>query len=372
MSILNVNQIQPVGSGQTVTISAANITASSSTISASSFVGGVTVTSGNLTGISSVSTTNLTVNGNAYPSAGPLSNRNHIINGGMQVWQRGTAYTPSANQYGGADRWFNTNTPYTFTRATNTLGGPCAYMLTLSGGASDSRLRYIIELPNSGSSAPFLVGSSWTFSFYCSTDFSGVGFTMQWKDSNNGSATGATTTGTFSQIETNRYAATFQIDTANDGKAGIAFTINNGFAFTGSITGVQLEEGTVATPFEHRSYGDELARCQRYYWMIQNESPGAVCQGVLYNTNNFYSVVHFPVTMRAAPTLDVSNATDYFRIFSNASLDAFDTMISNNPTVKSIELRAESTQGVGGRTAGHAAWVRLNNASAYIAVTAEL
>jgi len=61
MSILNVNQIQPVGSGQTVTISAANIIASSSTITASS----ITATSGNLTGISSVSTTNLTVNGNA-------------------------------------------------------------------------------------------------------------------------------------------------------------------------------------------------------------------------------------------------------------------------------------------------------------------
>ena len=49
MSILNVNQIQPVGSGQTVTISAANITASSSTISASSFVGPLT---GNATGLS--------------------------------------------------------------------------------------------------------------------------------------------------------------------------------------------------------------------------------------------------------------------------------------------------------------------------------
>ena len=50
MSILNVNQIQPVGSGQTVTISAANITASSSTITASSFVGssGLNVTSGSV------------------------------------------------------------------------------------------------------------------------------------------------------------------------------------------------------------------------------------------------------------------------------------------------------------------------------------
>ena len=299
MSILNVNQIQPVGSGQTVTISAANITASSSTISASSFVGGVTVTSGNLTGISSVSTTNLTVNGNAYPNAGSLNNRNLIINGGMQVWQRGTSYTPSANQYGGVDRWYNTNTPYTFTRATNTLGGPCAYMLTLSGGASDSRLRYIIELPNSGSSAPFIVGSSWTFSFYCSVDFSGIEFTVQWKDSNNGSATGASTTGTFTQIETNRYAATFSINTANDGKAGLAFTLNNGFVFTGSLTGVQLEQGTVATPFEHRSYGQELALCQRYYetgrWSYRETYPKQTAEA--------YTIGVFKVTKRIAPTI---------------------------------------------------------------------
>ena len=309
MSILNVNQIQPVGSGQTVTISAANITASSSTISASSFVGGVTVTSGNLTGISSVSTTNLTVNGNAYPNAGSLNNRNLIINGGMQVWQRGTSYTPSANQYGGVDRWYNTNTPYTFTRATNTLGGPCAYMLTLSGGASDSRLRYIIELPNSGSSAPFIVGSSWTFSFYCSVDFSGIEFTVQWKDSNNGSATGASTTGTFTQIETNRYAATFSINTANDGKAGLAFTLNNGFAFTGSLTGVQLEQGTVATPFEHRSYGEELALCQRYYI---KKSVGYGRLAHFRTSTLLLTVIDLPVVMRdsGSPSISMSNIND--------------------------------------------------------------
>ena len=261
-----------------------------------------------LSGITSVSTTNLTVNGNAYPNAGSLNNRNLIINGGMQVWQRGTSYTPSSNQYGGVDRWYNTNTPYTFTRATNTLGGPCAYMLTLSGGASDSRLRYIIELPNSGSSAPFIVGSSWTFSFYCSVDFSGIGFNVQWKDSNNGSATGASTTGTFTQIETNRYAATFSINTANDGKAGLAFTLNNGFAFTGSLTGVQLEQGTVATPFEHRSYGDELARCQRYYLHIHRAAATGYGDGV-GQTARSLTTITFPVSMRDNPTFSDANAT---------------------------------------------------------------
>jgi hypothetical protein len=62
-----------------------------------------------------------------------------------------------------------------------------------------------------------------------------------------------------------------------------------------SITGLQLELGDTATPFEHRSYGDELARCQRYYLQqaidIQTPIGG-------------YMIVpiYFPTTMRAAPT----------------------------------------------------------------------
>ena len=67
MSNLNVNNIQPVGSGLTVTVNASQINASSSTVTASSFVGPLTAT-GDLTGIDSVSTTNLSVNGNDYPS----------------------------------------------------------------------------------------------------------------------------------------------------------------------------------------------------------------------------------------------------------------------------------------------------------------
>ena len=93
MSNLNVNNIQPVGSGLTVTVNASQINASSSTVTASSFVGPLTATSGTLTGIDSVSTTNLSVNGNDYPSDGSLSNRNLVINGAMMVSQRSTSAT---------------------------------------------------------------------------------------------------------------------------------------------------------------------------------------------------------------------------------------------------------------------------------------
>ena len=78
------------------------------------------------------------------------------------------------------------------------------------------------------------------------------------------------------------------------------------------ITGVQLELGKVATPFEHRSYGEELALCQRYYYKTYNQSvtPGTVSlAGASASiTSTTSSTVHphyfqFPVEMRASPSL---------------------------------------------------------------------
>ena len=78
------------------------------------------------------------------------------------------------------------------------------------------------------------------------------------------------------------------------------------------ITGVQLEVGTVATSFDFRSYGTELALCQRYYYKITAPYSAYTNfgQGTSYNSTSVRITVPFPVTMRTTPlTLDASTAS---------------------------------------------------------------
>jgi hypothetical protein len=67
------------------------------------------------------------------------------------------------------------------------------------------------------------------------------------------------------------------------------------------ITGVQLEVGSVATPFERRDYGRELALCQRYYYRVTGTSK-RVSAGYNNGTTTAISLTYFPVTLRSSPT----------------------------------------------------------------------
>ena len=81
---------------------------------------------------------------------------------------------------------------------------------------------------------------------------------------------------------------------------------------TFAITGFQLEVGDVATEFEHRTFADELARCQRYYWKSYDYSvaPGTASDPGSIFGRNYHSTsksqnpldVRFPVPMRTIPT----------------------------------------------------------------------
>ncbi len=90
------------------------------------------------------------------------------------------------------------------------------------------------------------------------------------------------------------------------------------------ITGVQLEVGSVATPFERRDYGRELMLCQRYYQGNLTNGNTGTSGNVIFRGNNntatgaFYYWMQFPVLMRASPTMNVGTVT-----YSNASSALF-------------------------------------------------
>ena len=114
------------------------------------------------------------------------------------------------------------------------------------------------------------------------------------------------------------------------------------------ITGVQLEVGSVATDFEHRSYGQELALCQRYYQLIvprdSNENP----IGIFYtNASVMFCLVALKTTMRATPTLDISNYTNAFRAYGSSGVN-HSTVSLNTGCTDTIMLQANGDSGTAG------------------------
>ena len=75
---------------------------------------------------------------------------------------------------------------------------------------------------------------------------------------------------------------------------------------TWQITGVQLEVGSVATPFEHRSYGEELALCQRYFWRTTGDDFAGIGSGSVRDSTGARAVIVNPTTMRAKPSISIS------------------------------------------------------------------
>jgi len=142
------------------------------------------------------------------------------------------------------------------------------------------------------------------------------------------------------------------------------------------ITGVQLEVGSVATPFEHRSFGEELALCQRYYLLVANGDLQPIVSGAGYSSSVFYGVYPFPVEMRSLPTLETVTGSSYYRFIRNGTSDFFDELEielgssgSSYITTRACEFHVDAGLS---HTAGHSGWLRAANSSAYVALTAEL
>jgi hypothetical protein len=140
------------------------------------------------------------------------------------------------------------------------------------------------------------------------------------------------------------------------------------------ITGVQLEVGSVATPFERRPY--ELALCQRYYYSHAKglSINAGIATGAFYNATDVRATVFFPVSMRIGPSIVSSNGTNHYRWQSNNTSVYSNTVgtpgggIANNCAT----IYAGTGEGLGSGTSGYAINVVTGSGDTVLAFNAEL
>ena len=235
-----------------------------------------------------------------YVDNKPSGFKNLIINGGFDIWQRGTSFTNVGTGYT-VDRFRNTNyggALPTITKVAGTGNLNNALRITNIDGSSGQVVEFdtTIEggnLPNSG---------NLTISFYIRGNKDGVVSTGRIING----LSGTTNTGRSDvSITTSwtRVTKTVTAVAANDSQFYRVFVLDGSFGtYMNSltdwieITGIQLEEGSVATPFEQRPYGLELSLCQRYYEtkigsLLLLSRYGDTNQGCTFQFNNKKRVV---------------------------------------------------------------------------------
>ena len=343
-------------------------------------------------------------------SQSALSNRNMIINGAMQVSQRGTSFTGfgAAVNYG-IDRFANFHSSdgaFTISQETSVVPTDFTHALKIQTTTADASIaagqRLILFTRCEGNAVSQLnFGTSnaktVTLSFYVRSSITGThgGAFGNGSDNRNypftytissadtweqktitipGDQTGTWATGTGRSLQVvwglgvgSTYSgsagawAAGDINSATGATTGVLGTLNA----TWYLTGVQLEVGEQATPFEHRSYGEELALCKRYFHVYGGGADEYPVTGVWTGSQAL-----FPFTfaeMRAAPTVTTSAATTFKAVKENVAWST-----GTSVSVSSITKRAYTmVLAASSDTRGYASRLHITS-SAYIHADAEL
>jgi len=284
-----------------------------------------------------------------------VGTKNLIINGNMQIAQRGTSATGiTGTGYYTCDRWqtvMATAGTWTMTQDTNVPTGQgfansMKYQCTTANASLSAGSVFTIQtqleaqnlqhLKFGTANAQTLICSFWvksnktgTYTYYNfapdGNRIRGQEFTINTADTwekktfiidgdtagtlNNDNGQGLTvsicvlagsnfTSGTFSTS----WEAYSQANQMSSNTVNLADSTSNYI----NITGVQLEVGENATPFENRMYSTELAMCQRYY-ETNGGGYNTMWSGYCTNGNTYYLGVHFKTTKRATPTVTFSS-----------------------------------------------------------------
>ena len=143
------------------------------------------------------------------------------------------------------------------------------------------------------------------------------------------------------------------------------------------ITGVQLEVGefssTTIPPFQHESFGDNLARCQRYFQNLGEGTEKPLANGFFWEAQEFMAHAGLNAIMRAEPTLEYVTASNYYSILRNGGTDQLDALVISGSSSRSyIRYHLASGQGVASDTKNRPGQLMTANSSSRVGVTAEL
>ena len=268
-----------------------------------------TLASPAVTGTMSINSNNLS----------PFTLKNRIINGGMIVDQRNAGasqtFTAAAAIAYSVDRFYGSCTGANVTgqQTTGPTGFAKCYQFTGAASVTQILFGQRIESNNCYDLVNQNVVLSVNMSNSVLTTVTWTAYYANSADTFSSKTQIATGTWTVSSTATN-YSATFNAGANAGNGIAIEFTVGAQTSGTWKITGVQLELGTVASPFEIKPIGMELALCQRYYQKWTAAWSG-VAAGVSYNIT---SSTGFSVTMRATPTAGVTSQTNSARYPSSA------------------------------------------------------
>ena len=350
-----------------------------------------------------------------------LSNRNLIINGAMNINQRGTQTGVYTNTYG-VDRFglggsgsqrltysqsttvpsgqgFSHSLKLDVTTADTSVAASDYEILTQriegqdlqhlkygTSGAKSLTLQFWVKSPKTGihiaeiqnadagyiNPQPYTIASAntWqkvelTFDGYQTTGITndnGARFLVNWwLMAGSNYSSGTLTANTWHNTTANRAV----------GQVNVMDSTSNEFY----ITGVQLEIGEQATAFEHRSIEDELARCQRYYCQIVGGGEGSaanknIANASFYTSSYVQGILQLPVTMRANPSLVHTTGSGYYGMIAGYAANTFNNFILDSFSHRNA-VAIYNSGSISG-TQGDGGFLYAANASAALGFDAEL
>jgi hypothetical protein len=340
-----------------------------------------------------------------------------IINGAMQVAQRGTSTAGITEaSYNTADRWvvdFNTFGTWTQSVENDAPTGSglrkSLKMLCTTAEASPAASDYgVIQQNIEGQNLQqFLKGTSsaksFALSFWVKSNVTGT-YIAELNDNDNSrrvstsytisaSATWekktiifpADTTGAFDNDANNSFSLTLWIGAGTTFSSGTLQTAwgasvsanravgqTNLAAATSNylqVTGVQLEVGSVATPFEFEDISTTLKKCQRYYYLFSTGQDKDAALGFYNSATAMILPIFFPVQMRSAPTLIAASGTNFYYALGTGGYDTFNSLTIGQRGVSSGYV-TNTTEMSG--TAGQAFVFGGGSASSSVAFSSEL